>query len=469
MRNRSYSITIPPAEEEVVEEVVVVVREEVEDKGDNDDDDEEEEEEEDAEDEFQDEDQEEEVEQDEEVEEEEEDDDEEGEEEEEMSDEDGHHDVKDSSTFEGATASKMLPVRASRPHGSMLVHGVYVPHKRPRRCVPLLDPTPDDSDADDSDAEDISSSSPLLSRRDRAKQRHHQKYDVLKSGQAKLFKAIHGCGNRNWKALVEIAAPNSEVEKNATGLMHHAMVVHAYVMKLIKNNGHDDSVKSVAQEVAEETGCGVWQVTRWHRDFFRLIAAPSQPPAPNISASITAVPIAPAPTTSTPGIGAMRDVHGGEDAAATTPEGGVPLAGSKAVYTWSDGTGRLEVVTILQVHSQSEGEAITIFVPSIACEKQTVIERLDFRQQAIGDCLRVAQAATITPLSPPSPAAPDSPPSDSAAPTVGSLLSSDAVAGTPCDGAATDTPVAFMQGLLRHACTILLSHTLLKYRSPCSK
>jgi hypothetical protein len=269
----------------------------------------------------------------------------------------------------------------------MFVRGIYDPYKRPRRCNPIPD--------EGINAANKSLSSPRLSRRELSKQRQVQKVSVLKAGKAKLFEAIRGCGNQNWKALVPIAAPNSQVQKNATGLIHHATVTHAYVTKLITKNGRDDTSKSVAQEVAEETGCGIWQVTRWYRDFFRLIAPSPQPPASNLSAHITAIPSAPTASIVAPGrdgMGAIREVQMGDDATATTPEGGLPLAGSKAVYTWSDGTGRLEVVTIMNVHSQSEGEAITIFVPSIAREKRTVIERLDFRRRAIDDCLRVPQA-----------------------------------------------------------------------------
>ena len=361
-----------------------------------------------------------------------------------------------------AVALKVLPVRAGRYSRSMFVPGIISSHKRTRLSEHVQTPTTGDR-SDDAEALCSSSSSlSRLSRRECVRQRLEQKLAVLKAGQAKLLEAIRGSGNRNWKALVPIAAPNTEVEKNAIGFLHHATVVHAYVTKLIKRYGRDDTVKSVAREVAEETGCGIWQVTRWHRDYFRLVSSQSPPPTtPKVSAHITTVPSAPVPTLTAAGrdgMGAVGETHGGDDAV-TTPEGGVPLAGSKAVYTWSDGTGRLEVVTIVKIHSQIEGEAISIFVPSIAREKQTVIERLDFRRNAIDDCLRIAQAPSVmASLSPPLAAAPlvtvpdPSPSPDAPALTVGSLLA----AG--CDGVATDTPVAFIQALLRHACTTLFPH-----------
>jgi hypothetical protein len=185
-----------------------------------------------------------------------------------------------------SVASMVLPARSSRYSGSMFIPGIITSRKRSRVSAPVQILSAHTS----GDSKELSSSSSPLSRRERVKQRLERKFAVLKAGQAKLFEAIRACGNRNWKALVPIAAPNTEVEKNATGLLHHATVVHSYITKLLKKNGRDDTIKSAAQEVAIESACGIWQVTRWYRDFFRLITPPSPPHAPILPAHNNAVP-----------------------------------------------------------------------------------------------------------------------------------------------------------------------------------
>jgi hypothetical protein len=50
--------------------------------------------------------------------------------------------------------------------------------------------------------------------------------------------------------------------------------------------------------------------------------------------------------------------------------------GSEAVYTFADG--KRERVRVVKAHSESDGGAFTVFIPSLQRERQTVQERLDF-------------------------------------------------------------------------------------------
>jgi hypothetical protein len=183
----------------------------------------------------------------------------------------------------GAVVCRRLPTRRSRHTGSMFVTGIVRPHKRSRRS--FATPIQAHDCSGESEDDEVCPPSQRISRRELARQRLAKKLSMLEAGRVKLRDAIQRSGNRCWRALVPIAAPDAEVEKNAIGYYGHATVVHAYVTKLLRNHGRDDAGKSLAQEVAEETSCGVWQVTRWHRDFFRLISPLPKPSAPQCSSA----------------------------------------------------------------------------------------------------------------------------------------------------------------------------------------
>ncbi len=75
-------------------------------------------------------------------------------------------------------------------------------------------------------------------------------------------------------------------------------------------------------------------------------------------------------------------VTGAGAASALSPSMPAVRAGAAAVYAHGAG-GVREVVTVVKVHSDGEGGGVTVLVPSTGREKQTELDRLDFRLGAV--------------------------------------------------------------------------------------